>query len=114
MAVQTCLKKNSNYVKLELRALELSEIDLYWPSVCVCVCVCVSVRERIPVWCDRGPGRKTMNTYLDGVCEFFDQFGKSIMGLWPHVEETDDQGNYLRCNRTRQRPGPHYLVVLWS
>ncbi len=29
MAVQTCLKKSLNYVKLELRALELSEIDLY-------------------------------------------------------------------------------------
>ena len=29
MAVQTCLKKSSNYVKLELWALELSEIDLY-------------------------------------------------------------------------------------
>ncbi len=32
MAVQTCLKKSSNYVKLELRALELSEIDLYYPA----------------------------------------------------------------------------------
>ncbi len=29
MAVQTCLKKSWNYVKLELRALKLSEIDLY-------------------------------------------------------------------------------------
>ncbi len=62
----------------------------------------VELDERGPVcvqvWCDREPGRKSMNTCrksmntcLDGVREFFDPFDKSVIGLQPQMEVTSPE-----------------------